>query len=191
MTEYKTKQIIKISHAKAGNDNEITPKEDVSFLHYIKVCFWDKFSCFKGRARRKEYLAFQCVDVAVACLFYSLLRYTSIEPSLIQTIYTAVSVLFLVPLLSVTVRRFHDVGLSAWWCLSGVVPYAAIIFLSIKESDRETNKYGAVPLGKIFGPSIFARFIPAKETSVADNVVEFATQEAPAKRKRKTTKKVA
>ena len=60
---------------------------------------------------------------------------------------------FLVPGLSVTVRRFHDVGLSGWlyllfFVLSFVYIGGVIIFvITLLPSQKHDNKWGPVPEG--------------------------------------------
>ena len=174
-------EIINFTQQEAQNDNQLVQAVDFSYLHYLKVCFWDKFFCFKGRARRKEYLVFQITDFLIAGLFSLLLQYTHVAS--LNAVYITVSTILIVPLLSVSVRRFHDIGLSGWWCVLGVIPYAAVAFLAIKDSENAFNKYGEIPEGKTFKPSVFARFLPSREFSAPENVIKFEPKNA-GKRKR-------
>jgi uncharacterized membrane protein YhaH (DUF805 family) len=60
---------------------------------------------------------------------------------------------FMVPAISVTVRRFHDVGLSGWLyllfvVLSFVYIGGIIIFvITLIASQKHDNKWGPVPQG--------------------------------------------
>ena len=54
-------------------------------------------------------------------------------------------VLVVVKIFSVSVRRLHDIELSAWWMLLFVIPLAGLIFglfLGLKPGDRYNNRYG-------------------------------------------------
>lgn len=181
-----TAKVIKILPQKAENDNKQVYEQQYSYWYYLKVCLWSKFFCFKGRARRKEYITFQLADLAVAAVFYGLIYYGGFQNETMWMTRDIVNAVLIIPLLSVSVRRFHDVGLSGWWCCLGVVPYVAMAFLAVKESNREENKYGAVPEGKTFGQPLWARYMNRDKTA-SDNVVDFNLQ----KKKAKQTKRAA
>jgi len=167
MAQYRIKKIINIATGGAQNDNGETTLSDFSCWRYLKDCFWYKFFSFKGRARRKEYIVFQLADAAIAACFYIAVRYFSATHQVIFTAHDIISTLLIIPLLSVTVRRFHDVGLSGWWCLLGVIPFVVIPFLAIKNSEKTENKYGAVPAGKSFAEVTYL--------DKAADVIEFET----------------
>jgi uncharacterized membrane protein YhaH (DUF805 family) len=60
-----------------------------------------------------------------------------------------VSVVLFVPLLAVTVRRLHDIGLSGWLVLVGLVPLglgqAALIVMCVIDSQDKDNRWGPDP----------------------------------------------
>lgn len=63
-----------------------------------------------------------------------------------------VQILFLVatmiPVVTVTIRRFHDVGLSGWWTLLGMIPLVgplAMIVIAARASSPEENRWGSAP----------------------------------------------
>ena len=183
--------IIDISQNKAGNDNEIVKEQPYSYAHYLKVCLWDKFFCFKGRARRKEYITFQLADLAIAAIFYGLIFYGGFQNKAMGMAYDIVSAILIIPLLSVTARRFHDIGLPGWWCVLGVVPYVVMAFLAIKEGNREENKYGAVPDGKTYGKPLFAQYMN-RDKRISDNVIDFNSNVIPIEKgKEKSAERVA
>lgn len=189
MTE--NKKVIAISRATADNDNKIDEIRDFSWGYYLKVCLWHKFFCFKGRARRKEYIAFQLADLVVALAFYALINYAGFQHQGAYLARDIISGILIVPLLSVSVRRFHDVGLCGWWCCLGVVPYVAMIFLAVKDSDKAENKYGVVPEGKTFGTPLWARYMNRDKTA-GDNVIDFNRNVIPIEKgKEKSTERVA
>jgi len=86
-------------------------RPQMEFGTAIKTCF-NKFVDFKGRARRSEYWWFY--------LFAQLIGMVTCGLG---------SIVCLLPMLSVQVRRLHDTGHSAWWAFLPLV--LAVIFLAI------------------------------------------------------------
>jgi len=181
------KKVIKMPQLTAENDNIKQEQKDYSYLYYLKVCLWDKFFCLKGRARRKEYITFQLADLFVALFFYGIVHYVFVGSSIGYMTYNVISTVLIVPLITVTVRRFHDAGFSGWWCLLGVIPVITVAFLAIKDSERSANKYGEVPGGKVFGAPIWSNYAFKKINK--DNTV--VTFKSPSGDKVKRKKKVA
>ena len=58
------------------------------------------------------------------------------------------SLVLLIPTLSVTCRRLHDIGKSGWWFFIQLIPFIGFIWLFIlllTYSNSETNIYGPNP----------------------------------------------
>ena len=76
------------------------------------------------------------------------LQYTSsgIVVNMLLLPAAAVMFVFLIPLLSLQIRRLHDIGASGWWVLLGVfLPYIGpmILFcMALLPSQPHPNKYG-------------------------------------------------
>jgi uncharacterized membrane protein YhaH (DUF805 family) len=57
----------------------------------------------------------------------------------------------LLPFLSVSVRRLHDLGKSGWWLLIAIIPIVnfigifVIIVFTLIEGEEQPNQYGEVP----------------------------------------------
>ena len=183
MTVQSSKKIIQMPQLTAENDNVKQEKKDYSYLYYLKVCLWDKFFSFKGRARRKEYITFQLFDLCTALLFYGIVHYIAVGSSVGYTLYNVISTILIVPLITVTVRRFHDAGFSGWWCLLGIIPFITVAFLAIKDSERSDNKFGEVPMGKTFGAPLWSNYA-FKKASAETKVVPLA-KASPSNTKRK------
>lgn len=95
------------------------------FTRALRICLVEKHCCFRGRASRSEYWLF--------FLWWFLFRIGVIVTSflliLLDSPFYLVPVVvfflcFFLSMLSATVRRFHDVGLSGWI----VVLYELIVF---------------------------------------------------------------
>ena len=50
----------------------------------------------------------------------------------------------ILPTLSVTIRRLHDVGMSGWWVLIVFIPLGGLVILGMMAADSQPhdNKYG-------------------------------------------------
>ena len=110
---------------------------------------------FKGRASRLEYWSTHLIVVLFSIIFLSI---TSIQVDI-----KIIGVIFAIPIISVTVRRMHDVGISAFM----LIPLLLVIFLLtvlkieikmisrivfiiyfvviIKKSQQGINEYGPNP----------------------------------------------
>ncbi len=102
----------------------------ISFGKAISIG-WKKYADFEGRATRSEYWYW--------VLFYILCFY--------PTLGIGAVVLF-IPSIAVAVRRLHDIGMSGWWYLLGLVPLIGWIFLIIwycTPSQEGENEYGPEP----------------------------------------------
>ncbi|MFM8620873.1 MAG: DUF805 domain-containing protein [Candidatus Nanopelagicaceae bacterium] len=86
-----------------------------------------RFTDFKGRSNRKQYLSFLLFYILVD-LFINLANPNG------TTINAIIMGAMIVPLIAVEIRRSHDVGKSGWWIL---VPFYSI-YLMFKESIPET-----------------------------------------------------
>jgi uncharacterized membrane protein YhaH (DUF805 family) len=130
------------------------PRADLSLWGYFKYSVTKKYADGSGRARRKEYWSF--------VLFFWLLF---LGPTLAGGFLDALLgidlfgiiggllgavVLFglFVPMVCVLIRRYHDVGLTGWLILIGLIPYVGGLIsfvISVLDSQRHTNKHGPVP----------------------------------------------
>ncbi len=112
-----------------------------------------KYAVFEGRARRKEYWFFVLFYVIFACGL-------GLVDGFVGTVYyfdgaaagVVLSVLYalamLVPSISVTARRLHDIGRSGWWILIGLIPLIGTIVLlvfMVLDSQEGENRFGPNP----------------------------------------------
>ncbi len=136
-----------------------------SLWSYFWAAITTNYANFRGRARRKEYWGF--------LLFYALgmimlsaaglaidaaagnFDYGSDAPVATIVIVILALLASLVPGIAISVRRFHDIGLSGWFylvmfvvgfLLAGIVMILAIV-LGLIPSQKRENKWGPVPDG--------------------------------------------
>jgi uncharacterized membrane protein YhaH (DUF805 family) len=108
---------------------------------------------FSGRARRSEYWWFNIFWFVVPLIVLFFAVVFGLRSSLgtaISAFLVAFYLLSVIPALSVSVRRLHDVDRSGWWLLLGLVPFGSIFLLywSLLDSQEGPNKYGPDPKGR-------------------------------------------
>lgn len=114
------------------------------FLEVMKKTF-----VFSGRARRKEYWMFT-LFIALFSIILSIIEIVlglqiSDEIGILSSLFFLV---IIIPSLSVTVRRFHDIGKSGLWIFIGLIPiigWIVLLIFSVMDSQLGTNKYGSNP----------------------------------------------
>ncbi len=116
---------------------------------YLKVL--KEYANFEGRARRKEYwmfLLFNSIFFITAIIIDNILGITYGRDIFYGPFYTLYVLAVFIPGLAVSVRRFHDIGKSGWYCLVILIPLAGPIwFLVLVATDSEPreNEYGKNP----------------------------------------------
>ena len=121
-------------------------------MRYNNLTLW-------GRARRKEYWMFTLVYVII-------LMGCTVLDNVLGTVfmmdggplgeismgygwaYTICGLVHLVPSLTVSVRRLHDVGKSGWFYLIALIPFIGAIWLIVllcSDGQKNNNKWGANP----------------------------------------------
>lgn len=94
--------------------------------------FTENFCTIKGRASRKE---FNTAWMLLAVIPY-LMAY--IFPSTALVWWTVFLLVFIYPVISVAIRRFHDLNMSGWLILLGI----SILILPFFKGKNEDNSYG-------------------------------------------------
>ena len=128
------------------------PAQMMSFGDAITNCLINNYIGFSGRASRSEYWFWVLFTILVSFV-------TGIIDNFVfgwelgnPTWITDISgLIFILPGLSVFVRRLHDVGRSGWWILSSILilPILPLFYWSVVEGDTNPNEYGKVPTNTI------------------------------------------
>ena len=109
-----------------------------------------KYAVFSGRARRKEYWFFLLFYLILLFLPGTVLALLGVEAEDVLTAVILVTVLALaLPNIAVTVRRLHDIGLSGWWILIGIIPLfgdIGLLVMTALPSQPAGNQYGSSPI---------------------------------------------
>ena len=116
-------------------------------MSYYSICL-SKFADFSGRARRREYWTFALVNCLIAMLLLILgLAFGEDSPAS-NIMVTIFYLIMLVPNLSVSVRRLHDIGKSGWYMFLSLIPLIGGLILliwSLMDSEPGENQYGKNP----------------------------------------------
>lgn len=115
----------------------------MDFITAVKTGF-GKFATFQGRARRSEYWFFMLFLILASTVFTIIDATTGI--GVLSLIFSLVT---LIPVIAVSVRRLHDTNRSGWWYLLFLVPLVGAIVLIIWFCTKGTagdNRFGADPV---------------------------------------------
>lgn len=107
------------------------------YQHAVITCFKKAFN-IKGRAARPEYWYFQLCTTLVM-----LIMSTANE-----TLSSIAFIILIVPLISVTIRRLHDINRSGWWALILLIPLVGslvIFYWAACKGSTKENLYGPPP----------------------------------------------
>lgn len=154
-------------------DNQI--REPIKYPYGLLSSYfftWKRCFDYEGRSRRKEYWYFGIIFCTILVLLmfsgFGLSLLSAVEDSydhyygydsyyygFEDAVFTSFSgfLVFIIiiafihtlPMISLNVRRFHDIGLSGWWSLLCYVPYLNILtgfFIGFKDSDPDENDFG-------------------------------------------------
>jgi uncharacterized membrane protein YhaH (DUF805 family) len=95
-------------------------------INAVKSVF-TKYAIFRGTASRSEYWWWTLASTIVAGVLNALTGDLDNPNMAASTLALVWAVGTLIPTLAVTVRRFHDAGLSGKWLLTLLIPVVAVI----------------------------------------------------------------
>lgn len=122
--------------------------EDCSHFGVIKgsfcafICSLMRWNDFRGRTSRFDfwganlYIVLLCIVFEISAFFIALLGENGEIINEILTIIYNVFIYWL--LITLEIRRLHDVNKSGWWVITLVVPLCIVFF----KGDAETNRFG-------------------------------------------------
>ena len=134
-----------------GMPHVARPANMMSIMDATKSCF-QQYVGFSGRASRSEYWFFYLSFVVAAM---GMLVLTVVSAFVLDALAGLMGMLtmvtylgFFLPMLSVTVRRLHDLGKSGWMFLVVLIPIVGGILLLVwfvSDGQPHDNAYVAVP----------------------------------------------
>jgi uncharacterized membrane protein YhaH (DUF805 family) len=123
---------------KVNNDNK--------FLFYINRCF-SNYANFDGTATRSEFWYFFLFTLIIGAITFGIDFYFFSEffdKLGIGLISSIASLFIIVPQLSLSSRRLHDIGKSGWWILIGLTVIGIIVlyvWYATKSNLKLNKKY--------------------------------------------------
>ena len=142
----------------------------MNFPQSVSTCF-KKYLDFKGRASRSEFWYFFLFYIITSFLVgWVIGSFVALLGGSVNVLLVVLSVVFIalfIPALSVTVRRFHDFGVSGWmYCafippfmisgyiqdaqpsLAGIIKLGTLVVFCVyvsQKPNKRKNKFGFVP----------------------------------------------
>ena len=142
----------------------------MNFPQSVSTCF-QKYFDFKGRASRSEFWYFFLFYIITSFLVgWVIGSFVALLGGSVNVLLVVLSVVFIalfIPALSVTVRRFHDFGVSGWmYCafippfmisgyiqdtqpsLAGIIKLGTLVVFCVyvsQKPNKRKNKFGSVP----------------------------------------------
>jgi len=116
----------------------------MDFQTSIKTCF-NKYAVFSGRASRSEFWFFVLFGflggIITAIIDVMILGFPAEESGPINLIF---SIALIIPSISVTARRLHDINKSGWWQLLWLTIIGGILLIiwNATEGESKKNKFG-------------------------------------------------
>lgn len=109
----------------------------------FKTIILNRYLDVQGRARRSEFWYFILAQIIIAIAL-------GIIEAIIGTMFLGAlfTLAMLIPTITTSTRRLHDIGRSGWWQLLSFIPLIGIIVLIVffvTDSDSGSNAYGANP----------------------------------------------
>jgi len=129
-------------------------------LHWFTDPITKHYADFKGRATREQFWLFLLYGLLgiiivwflLVCFFAIFLNFgfhgATFWLGVIGVPLTFWSLI--IPIVSIQVRRLHDIGWSGWWYFISFVPFGnlALLVLYCLPSQPGVNKYGPNPYGE-------------------------------------------
>lgn len=112
-------------------------KIKMNIFSYYFNAITKNYATFTGRARRKEYFSFLCINLLIIFIF------ATIDAGNNQnTLVPLWRLITLLPAIGVTIRRMHDVDKSGWFML---IPIYNLI-LVFTPGTKGSNRFGPDPI---------------------------------------------
>jgi uncharacterized membrane protein YhaH (DUF805 family) len=118
-----------------------------------------KYFVFRGRARRREFWMFYLFHTLISLmLIFVYIVSAFFSENLINVfhyyfifIILPYHLAMIIPYLTVSIRRLHDINCSGWYLLMLLIPYLGIfviLILNLLDGQAHENKYGPNPKGE-------------------------------------------
>ncbi len=120
----------------------------LNFFQAIGACL-RKYFTIKGRASRSEYWFLQLLTTPLYLILFATENSYSDDAIIFGAIAGIIVLLLAIPVLTVTVRRFHDINKSGWFILFNLIPFVGwiiVLVMLIENGTEGKNRFGDYPL---------------------------------------------
>ena len=126
-------------------ESNVPIERQVGFLESLSL-FFKNYLNFSGRSGPSAYwwyLLWSLIFTILFALIDSLALNISAED--LFSLSSAFALITLIPSISLSFRRLHDIDKSGWWLLISltIIGIPVLIYWAIKAGDRQENSYGA------------------------------------------------
>jgi uncharacterized membrane protein YhaH (DUF805 family) len=143
----------------------VKPMSGFEFFFRIYLLVLKRYFKFSGRSGRSEFWGFVLASAIVSLVIFFAEKLAGLDHSMVGP-YDLYVLLTLIPIISLWVRRLHDIGKSGWWYGIALIPLIGVIVLFIwaaRDSERVPNRFGERPHSPYPTPTMFERFEIAAE----------------------------
>lgn len=116
--------------------NSINHEKEKSLWGYFILNITEKYACFSGRARRKEYFGFLLFFALLLNGIPMLIIALTQDAKLANFVYWMLYALMFFPSLGLWARRLHDANFSGLWC---IFPYIVMLLSIFIPMDPQNN----------------------------------------------------
>jgi len=116
----------------------------MNFFEVIKICFTKKYFDFKGRASRSEFWLYVLFYYSFTAILY-IIGFKFNSDFIIGLGLLFYFIIGLIPFISVTTRRLHDINKTGFAQFIVLIPFLGILILIIwcvTEGEKKKNFYG-------------------------------------------------
>ncbi|MBO7542938.1 DUF805 domain-containing protein, partial [bacterium] len=92
-------------------------------------CFFTRAFDYKGKSNRKEFLIPVLTFLALIISLCFLEEGLDVDDDIVEPLLLISFVVFILPFISLCVRRLHDTLHSGWWTLLLLIPVTGLVFL--------------------------------------------------------------
>jgi|TARA_B110000503_G_C7045563_1_gene370089 uncharacterized membrane protein YhaH (DUF805 family) len=127
------------------------------FTSFISTC--KNIIDFKNRADRKQYIYYVIVQIIFNISLYPIhTLYLSKTPYFILYFILLVQAIFALVLLSLNIRRLHDINISGWWYMFYIIMTSLIYFYFVGKDDGFSIRTKIIAYGTFVFMKLFLIF---------------------------------
>ena len=126
-------------------ESNVPIERQVGFLESLSL-FFKNYLNFSGRSGPSAYWWYLLWSLIFTILFAQIDSLAlDISAEDLFSLSSAFALITLIPSISLSLRRLHDIDKSGWWLLISltIIGIPVLIYWAIKAGDRQENSYGA------------------------------------------------